>query len=71
MNHHIELGRRFLEVDEAKDPEATAIESYIASISGTDTGVAWAEIFAALESVIILGTVAKYRRTRRCPAFSQ
>ena len=55
MEQHVELQRRFLELDDAKDPEAAALESYIASISGTDTGVGWAEIFAARESIVILG----------------
>jgi hypothetical protein len=55
MEQHVELERQFLEVDEAKDPEAAALESYIASISGADTGVGWNEIFAARESIVILG----------------
>ena len=55
MEQHVELERQFLEVDEAKDPEAVALESYIASISGADTGVGWNEIFAARESIVILG----------------
>lgn len=55
MEQHVELQRQFLEVDEAKDPEAVVLESYIASISGTDTGIGWGHIFAARESVVILG----------------
>ena len=53
MEQHVELERQFLEVDEAKDPEAVALESYIASISGADTGVGWNEIFAARESIVV------------------
>ncbi len=55
MKQHVELQRRFLEVVEAKDAEAAALESYISSISGTDTGIGWTDIFAAKESVVILG----------------
>ena len=55
MEQHVELQRQFSEVDEAKDPEAVVLESYIASISGTDTGIGWAQILAAKESVVILG----------------
>jgi type IV secretory pathway ATPase VirB11/archaellum biosynthesis ATPase len=55
MEQHVELERQFLEVDEAKDPEAATLESYIASISGADTGAGWGHIFAAKQSVVILG----------------
>jgi hypothetical protein len=56
MERHIELHRRFLPLNEAKDPESAAFESYMSSkLSDDSIGIGWGEILGADDSVIILG----------------
>ncbi len=56
MEQHIELGRRFLPIEKAKNPEFAAFESYASSeLAGKSNGIVWDEIFRADDSIIILG----------------
>ena len=56
MEQHIELDRRFLPMNKAKDPELAAFESYMSATSSDDSiGIGWGEILGADDSVIILG----------------
>lgn len=56
MERHIELQRRFAPLDEAKNSESIAFESYISSeLSGETFGKNWDAIFSANDSVVILG----------------
>lgn len=56
MEEHIELQRRFLAMDGAKDPESIALQSYIsAQLSGKEVGIGWVDIFATDASIVILG----------------